>query len=849
MVDLSVKHLQSTYQILRECYGNVISRLNDFGSLRFLREIAILGPEKDLMQRPGIISRALDLLVRRIAAGLKIPEPALRMFQTANELSGLDRKTLPTELIPLNTMQISRGLLNFTLLQSLEGWVLPYWAERQYDPADAGFIPRSHLGLSINITRRNWTAVGNPSCNVEPVVDPAGAVMPLRNRWTSECWLKRGGDVCFPSRSRDVRQRLREGLPIVTTTYEYGEIRLDQTVYVNGATLFQEVSVANTGRTPEECTLAFAIRPFNAEGACLLREIRFEASTNSFIMDGTERFMLPGPPDSVHCSNHAGGDSADFFARPGGTNGASNGAACRAGLANGYAAYALELAPGESRTVRATMSLDGTETGPGDIRQTQAAWESLLGSGAEIITPDGEVNMILRASLSTLLLLTDGDSITPGPWTYHQFWFRDAAVMLRALDAFGFHTQARAVIGAFPSMQEHSGYFRSQQGEWDSNGQALWTVWQHAVLSHDTSFLPGLIDSLGKGALWIARKRREQADPGTGPGLMPPGLSAEHLGLADRYFWDNWWSEAGLEGYARVCRLMGMNPEEASTRRELQEYRRDVERAVAAVQRSKGINLIPAGPSRGIDCGMIGSCAPWYPLQQYPPGDMRMRRTLETLAEHHYLDGLFFQEFIHSGKNPYLTLQIAQAWLYAGERERFWDMFASVLRHASPTLNYPEAIHPLTGGGTMGDGHHGWAAAEIAISLRSAFVREMWTPENDFPLLVLLGGAPRDWFLPGRHFEIRRAPVPGGVLSLRADSAEDTLCVEIEYEKRSEGGAEQWSLEVPGRGSRVIVNGSAAPSVAVSERETSVILLPAEGRTVVSIERHGETPADHPANR
>jgi hypothetical protein len=791
----------------------------------------------------------LDLLVRRIAAGLRIPEPALRMFQTANELSGLDRKTLPTELIPLNTMQISRGLLNFTLLQSLEGWVLPYWAERQYDPADAGFIPRSHLGLSINITRRNWTAVGNPLCTVEPVVDPAGAVMPLRNRWTSECWLKCGGEVYFPSRSGDVQQSLREGLPIVTTTYEYGTIRLDQTVYVNGTTLFQEVSVTNRGSAERDCTLAFAIRPFNAEGACLLREIRFEGSDNSFILDGTERFMLPGPPDSVHCSNHAGGDSAGFFAVTGETSGASTGAACPVGLANGYAAYALELAPREHRNFRARMSLDGKKPGPGDVHQSEVAWKSLLGSGTEITTPDEHVNTILRASLATLLMLTDGDSITPGPWTYHQFWFRDAAVMLRGLDAFAFHTQARAVILAFPSRQEASGYFRSQQGEWDSNGQALWTACQHAVLSHDTSFVPELIGPLGKGALWIARKRREEAGPGISPGLMPPGLSAEHLGLADRYFWDNWWSGAGLEAYARLCRITGRYTEEQSTRLELQEYRRDIERAVGAVQKSKGIDVIPAGPSRGIDCGMIGSCAPWYPLQQYPPGDTRMRRTLETLTDRYFLHGLFFQEFIHSGKNPYLTLQIAQAWLYAGERERFWNMFSNVLRHASPTLNYPEAIHPLTGGGTMGDGHHGWAAAEVALSLRGAFVREMWTQDNDIPLLILLGGVPRHWFLPGRNFTIRHAPVPGGVVSLRAECTEEVLRLEIEYEKRSEGGAERWSVQIPGGGSRITVNGSAAPSVTVSDRETSVILRAAEGRTLVSIERHAETLTDHPANR
>jgi hypothetical protein len=791
----------------------------------------------------------LDLLVRRIAAGLKIPEPAIRMFRTANELSGLDRKTLPTELIPLNTMQISRGLLNFTLLQSLEGWVLPYWAERQYDPSDAGFIPRSHLGLSINVTRRNWTAVGNPSCTIEPVVDPRGAVMALRNRWTSEWWLKCGDAVCFPSRSLNVMQTLRDGLPIVTTVHEEGGIRLEETVCVDGGVLIQEVAARNDGNAARECTLAIAIRPFNAEGACLLGEIRFERTGNTFVMDGAERLILSVPPDSVHCSNHAGGDSARIFDVGDGQADDSLEAACPAGLANGYASYKLTLAPGESRTFRARVRLEGTEAATGDMQHAEAAWRSLLASGTEITTPDERVNDILRASLSSLLMLTDGDSITPGPWTYHQFWFRDAAVMLRALDAFGFHSESRAVILAFPSMQGKTGYFRSQQGEWDSNGQALWAAWQHAVLAQDTSFATGIIEALGAGAGWIARKRREEGDQALAPGLMPPGLSAEHLGLADRYFWDNWWSAAGLEAYARLCRMMGRKSEEESARRELEEYRNDIQRAVNAVQKSKGIDVIPAGPTRGIDCGMIGSCAPWYPLQQYAPGDMRMRRTLEALTDRYFLHGLFFQEFIHSGKNPYLTLQIAQAWLYAGERERFWNMFKDVIRHASPTLNYPEAIHPLTGGGTMGDGHHGWAAAEVALAMRGAFIQEMWTTGNDIPLLIFLGGVPQGWFSPGQKFAIRQAPVPGGVMSLEAESTEENLSVHIDYEKRSEGGASEWRLQIPGRGSRVNVNGRAAPSLAIADGETSVSLNAAQGSTLVSIERHAETPATHPANR
>jgi hypothetical protein len=226
-----------------------------------------------------------------------------------------------------------------------------------------------------------------------------------------------------------------------------------------------------------------------------------------------------------------------------------------------------------------------------------------------------------------------------------------------------------------------------------------------------------------------------------------------------------------------------------------------------------------------------------------------MRRTLVALEERYFQQGLFFQEFIHSGKNPYLTIQMAQAWLYAGERELFWRLCADVFRHASPTLNYPEAIHPLTGGGTMGDGHHGWAAAEIALAMRSSFVRETWTPDSDTPRLVLLGGVPSAWFIPGNHFSIRRAPVPGGVIAIEAAVSEGTISLEIEFEKLTGHGAEEWNVQIPGEGSRVTVNGGAARSVALCGGETSILLSAAPGRTSLSVESAPPKDAPQPANR
>ncbi|MDQ6630194.1 MAG: hypothetical protein M3Y82_00365, partial [Verrucomicrobiota bacterium] len=77
----------------------------------------------------------------------------------------------------------------------------------------------------------------------------------------------------------------------------------------------------------------------------------------------------------------------------------------------------------------------------------------------------------------------------------------------------------------------------------------------------------------------------------------------------------------------------------------------------------------------------------------------------------------------HSGINAYLTLHLAQVLLRAGDL-RALDLIETVANLASPTCQWPEAIHPRTKGGCMGDGQHVWAAAEWAFMMRNLFVRE-----------------------------------------------------------------------------------------------------------------------------
>ena len=168
-----------------------------------------------------------------------------------------------------------------------------------------------------------------------------------------------------------------------------------------------------------------------------------------------------------------------------------------------------------------------------------------------------------------------------------------------------------------------------------------------------------------------------------------------------------------------------------------------------------------------------------YPLQLTEPGDKRIRNTYEYLWEHCMVHGGFFQDMIHSGINAYLTLDLAQTLLRFGD-SRYWDLVESVAELASPTGNWPEAIHPGTRGGCMGDGQHGWAAAEWTLMMRSLFIRE----EGEH--LVLCPGIRKDWYGTGETLFFGPTLTPWGRLSIRVSPGEHHLRIDLEGKARSQ---------------------------------------------------------------
>jgi hypothetical protein len=483
--------------------------------------------------------------------------------------------------------------------------------------------------------------------------------------------------------------------------------------------------------------LVIALRPVNPEGVAFIHRVQTHGEGQVWTVDDQTRVEFDAAPQRVAMSNYKAGDVAHTLpqAEP------ATALTCDVGMVTAVAMF--ELTPGQERQVTARVPLRWPNP-PLEARVARhsrplverASWSQALEGCCRAQLPDRAMTFLFDAALRTLVLHAPGE-VYPGPYTYKRFWFRDAAIILESLLQVGMLERVKRALSGFPTRQTLTGYFRSQDGEWDSNGQVLWIMQRYRELSGEA--LPASwIEPIRIGARWIERKRTSDALDAAHAGLMPAGFSAEHLGPNDYYYWDDFWSAAGLRSAAAILAEAGQSREADLCRQTMAMLMAAVDRSLRMHNTQRDRLGIPASPYRRMDAGAIGSLAASYPLRLWDPADPRMMQTIEFLLRHCMVHGGFFQDVIHSGINAYLTLHMAQVMLRADD-ERSFALMEAVAKLASPTGQWPEAIHPRTGGGCMGDGHHVWAAAEWVAMVRNLFVRE------EGETLVLCSGLPRQW--------------------------------------------------------------------------------------------------------
>ena len=127
-------------------------------------------------------------IVRRVAKAHGFLDP-IALLAHLHRFAQPSEVHEPIELLRAGMVLHARGLINSRVIQHNLDWVWPYWIERQFDPRDNAFVPRAFSITHINLTFRNWTAMGLPDCSELPIVDPRGLVTPFFDEWSLDAWI------------------------------------------------------------------------------------------------------------------------------------------------------------------------------------------------------------------------------------------------------------------------------------------------------------------------------------------------------------------------------------------------------------------------------------------------------------------------------------------------------------------------------------------------------------------------------------------------------------------------------------------------------------------------------------
>ena len=300
-------------------------------------------------------------ILRRVARAHGFLDP-IALMARVQRLAQPSEVEQPIELLRAGVVFHARGLINSRVIQHNLDWVWPYWIERQFDPEDPSFVPRAFSATHINLTHRNWTAIGLPGVDALPIVDPRGLLTPHFDGWSLDGWvIGDDGERLLPSKAAlcDQSLRLEDGLA-VTSTVTTGSMSLTSEAWVEDEHSLPVCRLQLNAESDQGGWLVVALRPCNPEGVSFIHRVALTSGRDGWIIDERDAVRFDVDAERHHVSDYRHGDVAihldDLDDETEGV--------CDVGLATAAAMFRIE--PGRSRQVLLRMPLEQTEpsTGP-----------------------------------------------------------------------------------------------------------------------------------------------------------------------------------------------------------------------------------------------------------------------------------------------------------------------------------------------------------------------------------------------------------------------------------------------------------------------------------------------------
>jgi hypothetical protein len=681
---------------------------------------------------------------------------------------------LPAELIDQALELMLSGIGNTLCIHSNRQWIWPYWVEQQQNPGIVDFIPTGVNVVTTNLSHRNWTTIGCLQSKNEAMVDPVGMITTRPFSWSLLPYLV-VNKICYapPKMMPHITQQLSEHEPCgIRTNYNIKEyLEWEFCVWPNVQNeqewLEWTVKCKNASTQNIQFTMGMSIRPYNMLTMGPIHNLSYQ--NQSWTINGQNDLFIDYAPSEIRISDRQKGDpmsTPDPFSPHLLTS--------RSGLLSGVM-ECQETLPPQADKVWSGRLLIGSRKNPPKNHHHPSLPENSLPQ-LHIEWPKKILTEAFISAKRRLHVFDDIDYYTPGSFFYHHHWIRDSAFLMMADLNLGRFDHLEKKVHHWIKQQHRNGMFNSQNGEWDSSGQVLFLVHKITQRTQSQQIAIQYFKAFRKAAMWIIKVRKSTKDDlDIHYGLLPSGISAEHFGPNDHYYWDNFWSLAGLKAWLDMSKSLLSKKEQIWWNNEIESYQKDIQDSMEKVIARFDEGLLPCAPTRRFDSAAIGNLIAIHPLKLFDEKSPWVINNCLQLYKNQVKKGLFYQDIIHTGFNPYLTLQLSTVFMLQ-HNTRYLKLLESVLHAGGPTMSWPEAIHPNTRGGCMGDGDHGWVLAEVINLLRNIVVIE----EQDE---IHLGrGIHAKWFKENPKLIVKNAPIDGGNLS-------------YQLQKTGDGWLWEWSIQ------------------------------------------------------
>ncbi|HLD49620.1 MAG TPA: hypothetical protein VJC08_00325, partial [bacterium] len=358
-----------------------------------------------------MLGKTVAWAVSRTAKAFGFLDP-IKLFAQLNLFSQPSEVAFPIELLRFGFSVHARGMMNYCAIQHNLDWLWPYWAQRQFNPQDISFVPRAFAVTHLNLTHRNWTALGVPGYENYPIVDPRGLITPFYDGWSIDAWLITEKDVSgkneglIPAHQEKVEQQLifQPFLKVRTASVQK-KSKLTSNAWVEreNETAPPLLRIRFEAVSENKSWLAVAFRPYNPEGVSVINHIELLPEKRGWRVNKEKTIYFEPPCDAHIFSQYQENDVYYKLPEPDGLQSVH----CPVGLAT--AAALFEIKPGQTREAAIYIPLEKEKNKiqtffPDASAATEAAWRENAGHAPPPSFPNDPFRFLYEASLHTVVL-------------------------------------------------------------------------------------------------------------------------------------------------------------------------------------------------------------------------------------------------------------------------------------------------------------------------------------------------------------------------------------------------------------------------------------------------------------